>query len=69
MLFLSVGAAYLFGLFTVYLATPHDLAWHLATSVDRVSRRWSCFSAGGLGRVPGHPGPPGGRRIRNEVNR
>lgn len=32
-----VAVAYLGVLFAVYLSTPHDLAWHLATSAKRVA--------------------------------
>ena len=34
---LAVAAAYFGVLFAVYLSTPHDLAWHLATSAKRVA--------------------------------
>lgn len=34
---LAVAAAYFAVLFAVYLSTPHDLAWHLATSAKRVA--------------------------------
>lgn len=34
---LLVAVAYLGVLFAVYLSTPHDLAWHLATSAKRVA--------------------------------
>ncbi|WP_421569143.1 hypothetical protein [Stenotrophomonas sp. PD6] len=34
---LAVAAAYFGVLFIVYLSTPHDLAWHLATSAKRVA--------------------------------
>ena len=32
---LLTALLYLLGLLTIYLATPHDLNWHLRTSVDR----------------------------------
>jgi hypothetical protein len=31
----AVASLYLAGMFLVYLATPHDVAWHLATSAER----------------------------------
>ena len=31
----AVGALYSAGMLLVYLATPHDVAWHLATSAER----------------------------------
>ena len=34
---LAVALAYFGVLFAVYLSTPHDLAWHLATSAKRVA--------------------------------
>lgn len=34
---LAVAAAYFGVLFVVYLSTPHDLVWHLATSAKRVA--------------------------------
>ena len=33
----AVGLLYLFGLALIYLATPHDLEWHLASSTDRTT--------------------------------
>jgi len=33
---LSIGVAYLFSLFMVYLITPHDLTWHLSSSASRI---------------------------------
>ena len=33
---LSIGVAYLFSLFMVYLMTPYDLTWHLSSSISRV---------------------------------
>ena len=33
---LSIGVAYLFSLFMVYLITPYDLTWHLSSSTSRV---------------------------------
>lgn len=35
---------YLSVLFLVYLVTPHDVAWHLATSLDRVTLMFSLMS-------------------------
>lgn len=34
---LVVAVAYFGVLFAVYLSTPHDLVWHLATSAKRVA--------------------------------
>jgi hypothetical protein len=35
---LCFGLLYSFSLFFVYLGTPHDLLWHLATSAERTTQ-------------------------------
>ena len=41
------GVLFLFGLMVVYLAAPHDLLWHLSTSIDRTMLSVTgCFVVG-----------------------
>jgi hypothetical protein len=55
---LSIPLAYLAGLFVIYLATPHDLDWHVATSLHRTvygvlpAVFVASLFAGSLGRDP-----------------
>ncbi|MFI6760007.1 hypothetical protein ACIBF5_12805 [Micromonospora sp. NPDC050417] len=66
----AVNVAYAASLVLTYLITPHDLTWHLGSSVDRVSlplilmacASAACWGAAAVGRRAANPGRRGGRR-------
>jgi hypothetical protein len=35
LIFIAVGFIYSIGIIVIYLSTPHDLSWHLSTSIER----------------------------------
>jgi hypothetical protein len=62
---LSAAGLVLAGFFAAYLFSPHDVAWHWRTSIDRlILQVWPVALAGIFLALPAPPGPDRGRDLR-----